>query len=185
MRAYLAKQLLCVLVFLFTHGSLLINLTLLYHIDDAFGMSLKIKAERFLTITMTITFTPTSNTKEVEVEGYGKVRIRQYGAGEELQIAKNLRELQETQKKASDFLDNLKANYGEDESKLTDEEKAAFEVIQAEANHLSDELTDLTRSVISSEDPKVAERLFNELPITEIRKLISFALEKGKDAKTK
>ena len=134
---------------------------------------------------MTITFTPTSNIKEVEVEGYGKVRIRPYGAGEELQIAKNLRELTEAQEKAAALLDNMKAKYGEDDSKLTDQEKADFEAVQAEANRLSDGLTNLTRSVISSEDPKVAERLFNELPITEIRKLISFALEKGKDAKTK
>ena len=134
---------------------------------------------------MTITFTPTSNIKEVEVEGYGKVRIRPYGAGEELQIAKNLRELTEAQEKAAALLDNMKTKYGEDDSKLTDQEKADFEAVQAEANRLSDDLTNLTRSVISSEDPKVAERLFNELPITEIRKLISFALEKGKDAKTK
>lgn len=134
---------------------------------------------------MTITFTPTSNIKEVEVEGYGKVRIRPYGAGEELQIAKNLRELTEAQEKAAALLDNMKTKYGEDDSKLTDQEKADFEAVQAEANRLSDDLTNLTRSVISSEDPKVAERLFNELPITEIRKLISFALGKKEDAKTK
>lgn len=145
-------------------------------------MSLKIKAERFLTITMTITFTPTSNIKEVEVEGYGKVRIRPYGAGEELQIAKNMRELNEQQAKAEAFLASIKEKYGDNDSGLTDAEKAHFEKIQAVVARLSDELSQLIRGTISSEDPKVAEKIFNELSMTEIRRLISTALGKEPDA---
>lgn len=131
---------------------------------------------------MTITFTPTTNIKEVEVEGYGKVRIRPYGAGEELQIAKNLRELNELQKQAEDFLKDIKSKYGEDDSKLPESEKKKFEKIQAKVSVLSDELNEIIRSTITSEDAKVAERLFMELPMAEIRKLISLALGKEKDA---
>lgn len=131
---------------------------------------------------MTITFTPTANIKEVEVEGYGKVRIRPYGAGEELQISKNVRELEELQTKAENFLASIKEKYKDDESQITDSEKKQFEKIQREVFRMSNELNELIRGTISSEDPKVAERLFNELPMPEIRKLISTTLGKEVDA---
>lgn len=184
MRAYLAKQLLCVLVFLFAHGSLLINLTLLYHIDARSEISLQISGERFLTITMAISFTPNTNIKEVEVEGFGKVKVRPYGAGEELQIAKNFRELDALQAKAEKLLADGKANYDGDESKLPDTFKDEFEKIQDRVRDLSTELNDLIKSTITSEEAGVADRIFNELPMTEIRRLITTALRKEADAET-
>lgn len=132
---------------------------------------------------MTITFTPTTNIKEVEVEGYGTVKIRPYGAGEELQIAKNLRELNEYQAKAEAFLAETKEKYGDNDSNLTKEEKAKFEKIQAAVARLSDELNELIRGTITSDEKGVAEKLFAELPMTEIRRLISTALGKEEDAK--
>lgn len=125
---------------------------------------------------MTITFIPKANIKEIEVEGYGKVRIRPYGAGEELQITKNMRELEELQKQAEHFLADIKSKYNDDESKLSDEEKAHFEKIQHQVLVLSNELNEIIRSTISSEDPTVAERLFKELPMEEIRRLVTVAL---------
>lgn len=133
---------------------------------------------------MAISFTPITNIKEVEVEGYGKVKIRPYGAGEELQIAKNFRELDELQKKAEKLLADAKANYGEDEEKLPDSFKKDFEKIQTNVAKLSNELNALIKGTISSEDPKVAEKLFQELPMTEIRRLISTALGKEANAET-
>lgn len=131
---------------------------------------------------MTITFVPTANIKEVEVEGYGVVKIRPYGAGEELQISKNFRELDGLQKEAESFLAEVRAKHDDDESKLDDDEKKKFETIREGITKLSDELNDLIKGTISSDDPKVAERLFNELPMTEIRKLITMALGKEADA---
>lgn len=131
---------------------------------------------------MTITFVPTANIKEVEVEGYGVVKIRPYGAGEELQISKNFRELDGLQKEAESFLAEVRAKHDDDESKLDDDEKKKFESIRTEIMRLSDELNDIIRGTISSDDPKVAERLFNELPMTDIRKLIASAMGKEADA---
>lgn len=133
---------------------------------------------------MAISFTPNTNIKEVEVEGYGKVKIRPYGAGEELQIAKNLRELEEWQTKAEKLLADAKANYGEDETKLPDSFKNEFAKIQKAVARLSNELNDLIRGTISSDEKGVAEKLFAELPMTEIRRLIAIALGKEADAKT-
>ena len=131
---------------------------------------------------MTITFTPTTNIKEVEVEGYGKVKIRPYGAGEELQIAKNLRELTELQKQAEDFLKDIKEKYGEDDAKIPDTEKKSFEKLQGKVARLSDDLNEIIKGTITSDEKGVAEKLFAELPMTEIRRLISTALGKEKDA---
>ena len=131
---------------------------------------------------MTISFTPNTNAKEIEVEGYGVVKVRPYGAGEELQIAQNIRELDELQKKAEKLLSDTKANYGEDNSKLPDSVKTDFEKIQKAVARLSDKLNTLSKGVISSDDPKVAEKLFNELPLSEIRRLITTALRKEADA---
>lgn len=129
---------------------------------------------------MTITFIPKTNTKEVEVEGYGVVKIRSYGAGEELQIAKNMRELEELQSQAEAFLEEVKQKYGDDQSKLSPEEKTRFEKIQKKVNELTNELHEIIRSTISSDDPKVAKRLFKELPLEEIRRLVTMA--RGDDA---
>lgn len=134
---------------------------------------------------MTITFTPTTNIKEVDVEGYGTVKIRPYGAGEELQIAKNLRELDELQKQAEKLLADAKAEFGEDEEKLPVSFKKSFSKIQLNVARLSDELTQLIQSTITSDDEKIAKRLFAELPMVEIRRLINTALGKGEDAETK
>lgn len=122
---------------------------------------------------MTITFIPKVNNKEVEVAGYGKIKVRPYGAGEELQIAKNVRELEELQKQAEHFLSDIKEKHQNDESKLTDEEKASFNAIQQKVFTLSNELNEIIRSTISSDDPSVAEKLFRELPIEEIRRLVT------------
>lgn len=124
---------------------------------------------------MTITFIPKTNIKEVEVAGYGGVKIRPYGAGEELQIAKNLRELDELQKQAEAFLVEIKEKYHNDESALSSDEKIHFEKIQKKVDELTHELHDIIRSTISSDDPKVAKRLFKELPIEEIRRLVTTA----------
>ena len=131
---------------------------------------------------MAISFTPNTNIKEVEVEGYGLIRVRPYGAGEELQIAKNFRELDELQKKAEKLLADAKANYGDDEAKLPDSFKKDFEKIQTSVSRLSNELNDIIKSTITSDQKGVAERLFNELPMTEIRRLISVALGKETNA---
>ena len=134
---------------------------------------------------MAISFTPNTNIKEVEVEGYGKVKIRPYGAGEELQIAKNFRELDELQHQAEKLLADGKANYGDDESKLPDDFKKQFEKVQNRVRDLSNELNDLIKSTISSDEEGVADKLFNELPMTEIRRLITTALGKDEDAEAK
>lgn len=140
------------------------------------------EAERALTITMTISFTPNTNIKEVEVAGYGVVKIRPYGAGEELQIAKNIRELNELQQQAEKMLDVIKADYNEDDTKIPEELKKDFASIQNKVTNLSNELNDLIKGTISSDDPAVAERIFNELPLTEVRRLVATALGKGADA---
>lgn len=131
---------------------------------------------------MTITFTPQTNIKEVEVEGYGKIKIRPYGAGEELQISKSIRELNDLQKQAQEFLATLEKDYAKDESKIPPEQKAKFEKIQQHSARLSDELSELVRGTISSDEPGVADRLFNELPLPQIRKMIATALEKDNNA---
>lgn len=133
---------------------------------------------------MAISFTPNTNIKEVEVEGYGKVKIRPYGAGEELQISKNFRELEELQTKAQTLLDDAKDKYGNDESKLPQDFKDEFAKIQKAVTRLSNELNDLIRGTITSDEEGVAERLYNELPLTEVRRLIAFALGKDTDAET-
>jgi len=131
---------------------------------------------------MAITFIPKTNTKEVEVEGYGTVKIRAYGAGEELQIAKNMRELEELQNQAEAFLEEVKQKYGNDQSKLSSAEKTRFEKIQRKVNELTNELHEIIRSTISSDDPKVAKRLFKELPLEEIRRLVTMAMEDDAEA---
>lgn len=133
---------------------------------------------------MTITFIPKANIKEIEVEGYGKVRVRPYGAGEELQISKNIRELESLQKQAEGLLADAKAEYGSDEAKLPEDFKTNFEKIQAKVRKYTDELHCIIRSTISSEQPKVAERIFNELSMPELRRLISTAM-KDDNAETK
>lgn len=126
---------------------------------------------------MAITFTPKANIKEVDVEGYGLIKIRPYGAGEELQIAKNVRELDELQKQAEDFLSEVKNKYGDEQSALEPAEKEQFAKIQKKVASLTDELHEIIHSTISSEDPKVAKRLFKELPMEEIRRLVNAAKE--------
>lgn len=134
---------------------------------------------------MAITFTPITNIKEVEVEGFGIVKIRPYGAGEELQISKNFRELEELQEQAEKFLKDMKEKYGEDDSKINEEEKEKFSKIQSKVARLSNELNELIRGTITSDKKGVAEKLFAELPMTEIRRLISTALGKGDNAEIK
>lgn len=131
---------------------------------------------------MTISFVPNTNIKEVKVKGYGTVKIRPYGAGEELQIQKSLRELNELQEKAKALLAEAKDKYDNDDSKLPDSFKKEFEQIQKKVNLLSTELNDLIRGIITSDEKGVAERLYNELPLTEVRRLVSFALGRDGDA---
>lgn len=128
---------------------------------------------------MTITFIPKTTNKEIEVEGYGKIYIRPYGAGEELQIQSNLRQLDELQKNAETLLKDAKEKYGDDEAKLPPEFKEKFEKIQKKVNEFTEELNQIIRSTISSEKKGMAEKLFNELPMTEIRRMISTA--RGED----
>lgn len=125
---------------------------------------------------MTITFVPKANIKEVEVEGYGVVKVRPYGAGEELQLSKSFRELDGLQKKAEQLLADAKEKYGEDDTNLPDSYKTELEAIQKDVSALSDELNALIKGTISSDDPAVVEKLFRELPMSEIRRLISEAL---------
>lgn len=121
---------------------------------------------------MTITFIPKTNKRAIDVEGYGKIFVRQYGAGEELQIQANLRELTELQQRAEDLLKEAKEKYGEDDSKLPKEFKTRFEKIQGKVTGLSEELNEIIRNTITSEKPGMAEKLFNELPMAEIRRMI-------------
>lgn len=130
---------------------------------------------------MAITFTPTTNIKEVNVEGYGTIKIRPYGAGEELQISKNLRELDGLQKQAQSFLDVVKTKYADDETQIPQEQKDKFTKIQQKVEKLSNELNELIRGTISSDEPGVADRVFNELPLGQIRKIIA-AAKKDEDA---
>lgn len=131
---------------------------------------------------MTITFTPTPNYKEVEVEGYGVVKIRPYGAGEELQLAKNYRELQEIQKESEAFLETIRTKYDSDDSKIPDEEKKRFEKLQTKFATLYDSLNEMIKDTITSDTPGVADKLFAELPMKEIKRLVDTALGKGPDA---
>lgn len=132
---------------------------------------------------MTITFIPKTTTKEVEVEGYGKIFIRQYGAGEELQIQANLRELEDLQKRAEILLNEAKEKYGGDDSKLPEEFKEKFEKIQYKVGVLNEELNQILKSTLTSEKKGMAEKLFNELPMSEIRRMIT-ATREEEDAKT-
>ena len=134
---------------------------------------------------MTISFTPNTNTKAVEVEGYGIVKVRQYGAGEELQIAKNLRELDELKNKATSLLETMRKDYGENEKEYPENFKKDFDLIQTEVSRLTTELNELVKGIISSDDPQVAERVFAELPMSEIRRLISMVRGKDTNAETK
>ena len=127
---------------------------------------------------MTISFTPNTNIKKIMVEGFGKVQIRPYGAGEELQISKNFRELDELTTKARQLLDEAKEKYGDDESKLPDSFKKDFNKIKETVDRLTIELNDLIKGTISSDEKGVAERIFNELPMSEIRRLVAVALGK-------
>ena len=134
---------------------------------------------------MTISFTPDTNTKAVEVEGYGIVKVRQYGAGEELQIAKNLRELDELKNKATSLLETMRKDYGENEKEYPENFKKDFDLIQTEVSRLTTELNELIKGIISSDDPQVAERVFAELPMSEIRRLIAMVRGKDTNAETK
>lgn len=133
---------------------------------------------------MAITFTPKTNIKEIDVEGYGLIRIRPYGAGEELQIQANLRKLEELQSQAESLLAEAKEKYGEDEAKLPQEFKDRFKKIQDEVVVLTDELNEMTMAVVTSERPGVAKRLLKELPTSELRRLITSAREEN-NAKAK
>ena len=130
---------------------------------------------------MAITFTPKPNNVEVEVEGFGKIRVRHYGAGEELQLTKDVRELDELQKRGERLLAELKDKAKEEgkDAQLPEELQKEFNDIQKRVGQLSDELNSITKGVITSDEPDVAERIFNELPIQEIRRLINTALKKG------
>lgn len=133
---------------------------------------------------MTITFVPTSNYKEVKVEGYGTIKIRPYGAGEELQISQNFRLLDGLQQEAKDLLAEAKDKYGNDDAKLPDSFRIRFEKIQKETARLSSELDQLIKGTISSDEKGVAERLFNELPMSEIRRMITTAMNGETNAET-
>lgn len=130
---------------------------------------------------MAITFTPKPNNVEVEVEGFGKIRVRHYGAGEELQLTKDVRELDELQKRGERLLAELKDKAKKEgkDAQLPEELQKEFNDIQKRVGQLSDELNSITKGVITSDEPDVAERIFNELPIQEIRRLINTALKKG------
>lgn len=156
---------------------------LLYH-DFAPRSEIRLKKkQKGITINMAITFVPTTNIREVEVKGYGKVKVRPYGAGEELQISMNLRELNDLQTQAEAFLDDIRKKYDGDESQISAEEKAHFEEMREKVAKLTNDLNQLVRGTITSDKKGVADRLFAELPMNEIRRLINTALERKADAK--
>lgn len=130
---------------------------------------------------MAISYIPKTNKKEIEVEGYGKFYIRRYGAGEELQIQANLRELDNIQEGAKKLHEALK-DKKEEEVKQEDRDKLA-EFMRA-TDRLTRELYEIRKGTFSSDTDGAVDKLFAELPREEIVAISNAAfLEEDKGEK--
>lgn len=123
---------------------------------------------------MTITYVPKNNKKTIEVEGYGLFIVRPYGAGEELQVRANMRELNELTAEARELLEKQK-NRGKNE-KIPEEDQKPLARLQNRADELVAETHEILKGTISSETEGAVDKLFRELDRTEIRRIIDAAL---------
>ena len=123
---------------------------------------------------MTIKYIPKNNKKTIEVEGYGLFIVRPYGAGEELQVRANMRELNELTAEARELLEKQK-NRGENE-KIPEEDQKPIARLQSRADELVAETHEILKGTISSETEGAVDKLFRELDRTEIRRIIDAAL---------
>ena len=123
---------------------------------------------------MTITYVPKNNKKTIEVEGYGLFIVRPYGAGEELQVRANMRELNELTAEARGLLEKQK-NRGKNE-KIPEEDQKPLARLQNRADELVAETHEILKGTISSETEGAVDKLFRELDRTEIRRIIDAAL---------
>ena len=123
---------------------------------------------------MTIKYTPRNNKKTIEVEGYGKFTVRPYGAGEELQIQANMRELNEIQVEAQNILERYKN--ADRNAPLNPDDKKTLAELQSKVDELTVETHEILKSTITSETEGAVDRLFKELDRTEIRRIIDAAL---------
>ena len=123
---------------------------------------------------MTITYVPKNNKKTIEVEGYGKFTVRSYGAGEELQVRANMRELNEVQAEAEALLEKHKGEAKN--AKIPEADQKTLAKLLARTDELIVETHELLKGTISSETEGAVDRLFKELDRTEIRRIIDAAL---------
>lgn len=123
---------------------------------------------------MTITYVPKNNKKTIEVEGYGKFTVRPYGAGEELQVRANMRELNEIQAESQALLEKHKDK--DRNAQLPEADQKHLNKLIARTDELIVETHELLKGTISSETEGAVDRLFKELDRTEIRKIIDAAL---------
>ncbi len=123
---------------------------------------------------MTITYIPKNNKKTIEVEGYGKFTVRPYGAGEELQVRANMRELNEITAEAQELLEKAKSR-SKDE-KTPEEEQKALARLQNRTDDLVAETHEILKGTITSEAEGAVDKLFRELDRKEIRAIIDTAL---------
>jgi hypothetical protein len=123
---------------------------------------------------MTITYVPKNNKKTIEVEGYGKFTVRPYGAGEELQVRANMRELNEVQAEAEALLEKHKGKAKN--AKIPEADQKTLAKLLARTDELIVETHELLKGTISSETEGAVDRLFKELDRTEIRRIIDAAL---------
>lgn len=123
---------------------------------------------------MTIKYIPKNNKKAVDVEGYGKFYVRPYGAGEELQVQANMRELNEIQREAQNLLESYK-NADKNEE-LTAEDKKVLAELQDRTSELTIETHEILKGTITSDTEGAVDKLFRELDRAEIRHIIDAAL---------
>lgn len=123
---------------------------------------------------MTITYVPKNNKKTIEVEGYGKFTVRPYGAGEELQVRANMRELNEVQAEAEALLEKHKDK--DRNAKIPEADQKHLNKLIARTDELVVETHELLKGTIASETEGAVDKLFRELDRTEIRKIIDAAL---------
>lgn len=123
---------------------------------------------------MTITYVPKNNKKAIEVEGYGKFTVRPYGAGEELQVRANMRELNAIQAEAQELLEKYR---GKDKAdKISNTDQKALARLQNRTEELTVETHEILKGTITSEVEGAVDKLFKELDRTEIRNIIDAAL---------
>lgn len=123
---------------------------------------------------MTITYVPKNNKKTIEVEGYGIFTVRPYGAGEELQVRANMRELNGITAEAQELLERQKSRAkGE---KTPEDDQKVLTRLQNRTDELVAETHEILKGTITSETEGAVDKLFKELDRKEIRAIIDTAL---------